>query len=71
MALCFDKEDYHWYRQNNDGTWSHKTGQTEISNTDESNKIIINPEMCNRGSYKKFKGYFLIRESLYRKPMWK
>jgi len=70
VALCFDKEDYHWYRQNDDGTWSHKMGMAEASNKDKKDKVITNPETCNRGSYRKFKGYFLIRENPYGKPMW-
>ena len=68
VALCFDRNDYHWYRQNDDGTWSHKIGQLEANNEDIDNRIITNPEICNRGSYKKFKGYFLIRKNP-RKPM--
>ena len=26
--------DYHWYRQNYDGTWSHKPGGTAVTNLD-------------------------------------
>ena len=46
--------DYHWYRQNDDGTWSHKPGTTEVTNLDYSDKIIKNPQTSNRDSRKKF-----------------
>ena len=56
--------DYHWYRQNSDGTWSHKPGHTEVINTDEDEKVIYDPEICNRTSsrndYSVFVGYFAV-----------
>lgn len=52
--------DYHWYRQNSDGTWSHKPGLTHIRNIDEDNRIIYNPETCNRGKYTRFLGFYII-----------
>jgi V8-like Glu-specific endopeptidase len=57
--------DYHWYRQNPDGTWSHKPGNTAVRNTDYSNNIIIDPETCNRKydnslNYTRFVGFFMI-----------
>ena len=39
--------DYHWYRQDNDGLWSHKRGITEVLNYDGSNRIIVNPKRAN------------------------
>ena len=36
-------QDYHWYRQNPDGTWSHKLGNGEMLNTDSSGNIIYDP----------------------------
>ena len=37
--------DYHWYRQNADGTWSHKLGQGNVKNVDESEnpQVIYDP----------------------------
>ena len=40
--------DYHWYRQNSNGTWSHKRGTTEVTNLDASGRIIHDPESANR-----------------------
>lgn len=64
----FDVGDYHWYRQNTDGTWSHKPGSCKVRNTDASNMIIENPETCDRGRYKIFAGFFMIRKKRGRKP---
>ena len=54
------RPDYHWYRQDNDGTWSHKPGETEATNRDASGNPITNPEMANTGRYTIFCGYFLV-----------
>ena len=50
--------DFHWYRKNKEGFWSHKPGSTAARNVDNSGKVITNPETCNRGPYTQFCGYF-------------
>lgn len=50
--------DYHWYRQDSDGLWSHKPGGTQATNLDNSGNIITDPETCNTGYYTVFCGYF-------------
>lgn len=40
--------DYHFYRQNPDGTWSHKPGGREVSHVDAANCPIWNPAKANR-----------------------
>ena len=50
--------DYHFYRLDSDGKWSHKPGQTPARNTDNSSALITNPETANRGNYTVFAGYF-------------
>ena len=50
--------DFHWYRRNSEGFWSHKPGGTAVINTDNSGRVITNPETCNRGPYTQFCGYF-------------
>ena len=59
--------DYHWYRQNPDGTWSHKTGQGTTKNTDALGETIYDPQLCNRDytsssgiNYEIFLGYFAV-----------
>jgi hypothetical protein len=50
--------DYHWYRKQKEGFWGHKPGGTAARNTDNSNRVITNPETCDRGPYTHFCGYF-------------
>jgi hypothetical protein len=40
--------DYHWWRLNSDGFWSHKPGATEVTDVDASGKKIRNPLIANR-----------------------
>lgn len=51
-ALVFDlvNRDYHWYRQNPDGSWSHKPGSGKVRNFDFDGNPIFDPEFCNRKS---------------------
>lgn len=59
------KEDYHFYRQDSDGLWSHKPGATAVKRTDANGAIIYNPELASRDyrdkngrlNYKYFCGY--------------
>ena len=58
--------DYHWYRDNGDGTWSHKLGceeasSEEIFNDDDKKVTITNPEeSAKREGYIVFVGYFYV-----------
>ena len=51
--------DYHWYRQDKVGCWSHKPGSTAARNTDNSGSAITDPRTCNRGSYTNFCTYMI------------
>jgi len=62
VAFCMADDDYHWYRQNDDGTWSHKVGPYGVTNKDRSRKVIHNPKECNRGKYTTFVGFYLIKK---------
>jgi hypothetical protein len=49
IAIVIDpNNDYHFYRQDSNGLWSHKPGGQAVTNLDASNKLIFNPELCNR-----------------------
>ena len=70
IAFVIDNQeptyDYHWYRQNSDGTWSHKPGTTEVTNLDCSGKIIMDPRKANRNAgygvnYNVFVGFFVVK----------
>ncbi len=53
IALVVDpKQDYHFYRQDSNGFWSHKPGATAVTNKDTSGRLIYNPELANRDARK-------------------
>jgi uncharacterized Zn-binding protein involved in type VI secretion len=62
--VCDPGVDYHWYRQDDNGNWSHKPGNTDATNVDASGNPITNPKTANRdyGSidYSQFCGYFYV-----------
>lgn len=63
IALFVDPgTDYHWYRLDNNGKWSHKPGGTQATNLDNSGNIITNPETADKCGgwlcYTDFCGYF-------------
>ncbi len=71
VALVIDfLNDYHWYRQNPDGTWSHKRGTTDVTNIDASGDLILDPQTADRYypatsendtlDYSQFCGYFAV-----------
>ena len=59
-------QDFHFYRQDADGMWSHKPGMTQATNVDASGSPISNPETADRHSpsgkisYTDFCGYFCV-----------
>ena len=50
IALVVDPVglDYHWYRRDSDGFWSHKPGTTDVTNLDASGNFIADPRIANR-----------------------
>lgn len=52
--------DFHWYRLDGDGTWSHKPGSTPATNLDNSGNIITDPRNADRGLYTVFCGCFCV-----------
>jgi hypothetical protein len=65
IALVMDPDDdYHFLRQNADGTWSHKPGSGLVTNRDFSGNIITDPQTANMNShdynYSNFCSYFCI-----------
>lgn len=57
--VIWPDEDFHWYRKDDDGMWSHKPGSTEATNLDASGNVIDSPETCDRGDYTVLCGYYL------------
>jgi hypothetical protein len=52
IALVIDNnskdKDYHFYREDLNGFWSHKTGKDQISNKDASGNLIKDPHNADR-----------------------
>jgi len=52
IALVLDKEhddpDYHFYREDNIGEWSHKPGGNFATNKDASDNLITDPQKADR-----------------------
>lgn len=60
VALAVSDRDYHWYRQDSNGHWSHKPCRDKVRRTDESGNLIVDPELCDRGSYVNFLGFYAL-----------
>lgn len=56
--------DYHWYRQDTNGCWSHKPGSTATRNTDERRRRIADPKHCDRGPYSIFCSYYVTNKGV-------
>jgi hypothetical protein len=62
VALVVDPGvDFHWYRQDNNGNWSHKPGATEATNLDNSGNAITDPRTADRDGYVNFCGFMCVR----------
>jgi hypothetical protein len=49
VALVIDpRSDYHFYRQDSNGYWSHKPGGTAVTNRDASGRLIYDPALADR-----------------------
>jgi len=58
VALVIDPgKDYHWYRQDESGYWSHKPGTTEATDLDASGNRISDPRFANRDYYPRGANY--------------
>lgn len=53
--------DYHWYRKGKDGKWSHKPGQTAVTNLDNSGNVIVDPRHADRGGYTQFCTFMIVK----------
>jgi hypothetical protein len=46
--VVHEKQDYHFYRQNPDGSWSHKDGSNKVKDFDALKRKIFNPQAAAR-----------------------
>jgi len=67
LALDLEDEDrdYHFYRQDENGLWTHKPGPMEIHYTDAKNNFINNPYYADRKysnyNYSTSCGFFCVK----------
>jgi len=54
--------DFHWYRQDDDGTWSHKPGGWPSRQTDDSGSMIADPRTADRGLYDTIIGCWCVED---------
>lgn len=52
--------DYHWYRRDRNGRWSHKLGGTPATDLDDSGNPITDPRTADRGPYTEFCGCYCV-----------
>jgi hypothetical protein len=63
--VIWPNADYHWYRQDNVGCWSHKPGSTAARNIDNSGHQISDPKTCDRGPYTVFCSYMVTKHGVH------
>lgn len=68
------KRDYHYYRYNDDGLWTHKPGYKPSTEMDSNNNVIHNPKRAARDyggtlNYKDFCGFLCVPREDKRKRM--
>lgn len=56
LLLCFSSffplgVDFHWYRLDNNGRWSHKPGDTRPTDRDNAGNQITDPRAAALGRY--------------------
>lgn len=52
--------DYHWYRKDRTGWWSHKPGGTPVTNLDNAGNTIFDPRSAARGPYTDFCTFMVV-----------
>ena len=66
--------DYHYYRLNNEGVWTHKPGYKPSTRYDSDRNLILDPQWAARDyggtlNYKNFCGYYCVPRNDKRKNM--
>jgi hypothetical protein len=67
------KRDYHYYRLNDEGYWTHKPGYKPSTQYDADHRLILDPERANRKygdlDYTDFCGYVCVPRDYKKKRM--
>jgi hypothetical protein len=62
LTSKYDKTDYHFYRQDSNGLWSHKNSWRKATNKDAKGRLIRDPKKCDRRNFTIFCGYFIVKK---------
>ena len=60
LACTKNNDNYHFYRRDSSGLWSHKNGWRKATNKDNKRRLIIDPKYSDRGDFKIFCGYYIV-----------
>ncbi len=60
VALCVSPWDFHWYRKQRSGSWTHKPGPDPVTQLDEAGQPIADPRTADRGPYTQFFGFLTV-----------
>lgn len=71
IALFRNKagREFHFYRQDSNGYWSHKNGWRKATNKDCRGELIKDPRKAARGIYEVFCGFFMVPVHKHKKRM--
>ncbi|MBA4853845.1 hypothetical protein [Emticicia sp. BO119] len=61
------RTDYHFFRRDANGEWSHKNGHCNVSNRDFSGRIIDNIMTCDRSRFQYFYCFFHVTDNTLKK----
>lgn len=68
IVLCLlpNKTDYHFYRRDISGIWSHKNGWRMTKNRDDKGKYILDPkDHCKHTKYSIYSGLYIVKTLTY------
>ncbi len=60
VALFLYEYDFHWYRKQRSGYWTHKPGGDLATQVDNANALIADPRTADRGPYTDFGGFLIV-----------
>lgn len=60
LFFAHNEYDFHWFRKDDNGFWSHKDGWHAVSNKDDEGDLINLPSKTTHSPYSIFGGFFLV-----------
>jgi len=62
LVACFVSQwDFHWYRKQRSGLWTHKPGPDPITDVDNAGQPIVDPRTADRADYATLVGFFVVQ----------